>query len=112
MPIFLILTLNSDVNVLIEGLDAAAVELLTSEHPGDLELGKLTEEYFLDPDLRGILSAAELDPDKMRPLESQHLLLVTDVVYSTKFALTGNRKHQVYRMMLGFCWLFTRGQNY
>lgn len=99
---FLILTLNSYVDVLIEGFDAGEVEVLRSEHPGDPELGELTEEYFLDPDLRGILSATELDPDKIRPLESQHLLLVTDVVYSTKFVLTGNRKHQVYRTMLGF----------
>lgn len=86
--------ISSYVDVLIEGLDVGEVELLRSEHPGDPELGELTEEYFLDPDLRGILSAAELDPEMMRPLESQHLLLVTDVVYSTKFVLTGNRKHQ------------------
>ena len=71
------------------------MELKFSDVLGDLELGKLTEEYYMDVDLRELLSRAVLDPDKMAPLEGQHLLLVTSVMYSTKFVLKGNRMHQV-----------------
>ena len=79
----------------MQGLDNAGVELKFSDVLGDLELGQLTEEYYKDPDLREILLNTPLDPDQMAPLEDHHLLLVTSVVYSTKFVLKGNRKHQV-----------------
>lgn len=82
----------------IGGFDSGELELKMSDTLGDLELGKLTEEYFLDPDLRDILSDVTLDSDKMAPLEGQHLLLVTGVMYSAKFVLTGNRMHQVRRI--------------
>ena len=82
--------------MLIEGFDSGEVALKTSDTPGDLELGNLTEEYFLDPDLRDLLSVAPLNPDKMKPLEGHHLILVTGVIYSTKFVLSGPRKHQVW----------------
>ena len=81
--------------VSVEGSDIGGMELKLSDLLGDLELGKLTEEYYLDPDLRDILSAASLDHDKMAPLEGRHLLLVTCVMYSTKFVLRGNRMHEV-----------------
>lgn len=68
-----------------------------SDTPGDLELGKLTEEYLQDPDLRELLSVAPLNPDKMKPLEGYHLVLVTGVIYSTKFVLSGPRTHQVWK---------------
>lgn len=79
----------------IEGFDSGGLGLQVSDMLGDLDLGQLTEEYYLDPDLRDVLSVAALDSDKMAPLEGQHLLLVTGVMYSTKFALKGNRMHQV-----------------
>lgn len=59
------------------------------------ELGKLTEEYYVDADLRELLSLAVLDTDKMTPLEGHNLCLVTAVMYSAKFFLKGNRMHQV-----------------
>ncbi|XP_015770030.1 PREDICTED: uncharacterized protein LOC107348504 isoform X1 [Acropora digitifera] len=85
---------GSNFEMLIEGFDSGEVALKTSDTPGDLELGNLTEEYFLDPDLRDLLSVASLNPDKMKPLEGHHLILVTGVIYSTKFVLSGPRKHQ------------------
>ncbi|XP_074609659.1 uncharacterized protein LOC141863860 isoform X2 [Acropora palmata] len=85
---------GSNFEMLIEGFDSGEVALKTSDTPGDLELGNLTEEYFLDPDLRELLSVAPLNPDKMKPLEGHHLILVTGVIYSTKFVLSGPRKHQ------------------
>ena len=94
--ILLCFQLDSGLDVSIGGFDSGEVELKTNDTPGDLELGELTEEYFLDSDLRALLSAAPLNPDEMKPLEGQHLLLVTDVVYSSKFVLAGNRMHQVW----------------
>ena len=79
----------------MQGLDNAGVELKFSDVLGDLELGQLTEEYYKDADLREILLNTALDPDKMASLEGHHLLLVTSVVYSTKFVLQGSRMHQV-----------------
>ena len=81
--------------MLIEGFDSGEVALRTSDTPGALELGNLTEEYLLDSDLRELLSAVTLSPEKMKPLQGHHLLLVTGVIYSTKFVLSGPRKHQV-----------------
>lgn len=89
-----VVEVSSGLDVSIGGFDSGEVELKTNDTPGDLELCELTEEYFLDPDLRALLSAAPLNPDEMKPLEGQHLLLVTDVVYSSKFVLAGNRMHQ------------------
>ena len=84
-----------NLDIAVQGLDNAGVELKFSDVFGDLELGQLTEEYYKDPDLREILLNAALDPDKMASLEGHHLLLVTSVVYSTKFVLQGSRMHQV-----------------
>ena len=51
----------------------------------DLQLGRVGQKYILDPDLRGILSCAVLDADKMTPYQDQELFLITSVVYSEKF---------------------------
>ena len=81
--------------MLIEGSGKGELALKTSDTAGDLELGDLDFEYLKDPDLRQFLSAATLNPEKMKPLEDHHLLLVTSVIYSSKFVLSGPRKHQV-----------------
>ncbi|XP_078342286.1 uncharacterized protein LOC144628101 isoform X1 [Oculina patagonica] len=86
---------SRNLDIAVQGLDQGELELKFSDVLGDLELGKLTEEYYLDPDLREILSDTVLDPSKMAHLEGHHLLLVTSVVYSAKFVLKGNRMHQV-----------------
>ena len=85
----------------MQGLDNAGMELKFSDVLGDLELGQLTEEYYKDRDLRDILASTALDRDKMASLEGHHLLLVTSVVYSTKFVLQGSRMHQVLRVTQG-----------
>lgn len=85
---------SRNLDIAVQGLDNAGVELKFSDVLGDLELGQLTEEYYKDPELREILLNTALDPDKMGSLEGHHLLLVTSVVYSTKFVLQGSRMHQ------------------
>ncbi|XP_066026502.1 uncharacterized protein [Pocillopora verrucosa] len=85
---------SRNLDVTLESLDAGGLELKLTDVLGDLVLGKLTEEYYLDVDLRELLSHAVLDADKMTPLEGHHLLLVTAVVYSATFFLKGNRMHQ------------------
>lgn len=63
---------------------------------GVLALGKLSQKYIDDPDLRGILANAELDANKMKSFaESDKLLVITSVIYSETFDLKGERMHQV-----------------
>ena len=90
-----------NLDIAVQGLDNAGMELKFSDVLGDLELGQLTEEYYKDPDLREILVNTALDRDKMASLEGHHLLLVTSVMYSTKFVLQGSRMHQVLRVTQG-----------
>lgn len=85
---------SRNLDIAVQGLDNAGVELKFSDVLGDLELGQLTEEYYKDAELREILLNTALDPEKMASLEGHHLLLVTSVVYSTKFVLQGSRMHQ------------------
>ncbi|PFX18906.1 hypothetical protein AWC38_SpisGene16707 [Stylophora pistillata] len=89
-----------NLDVSFEGLDTGGLELKLTDILGDVELGKLTEEYYVDADLRELLSLAVLDTDKMTPLEGHNLCLVTAVMYSAKFFLKGNRMHQEYKEMV------------
>ena len=67
-----------------------------SNDQGVLKLGKLSQKYIDDPDLRGLLEKAELSPKLMKNFaEGDKLLLITSVVYSEKFELTGQRKEEV-----------------
>ena len=59
-------------------------------------LGKLSQRYIDDPDLRGILTKAELDTNKMKAFEDQKLLLITSVIHSDKFELQGERMQEVF----------------
>lgn len=62
---------------------------------GVLQLGKLSQKYIDDPDLREILTKISLDADKMSRFEEGHkLLLITEVIYSGKFELTGGKKSE------------------
>ncbi|XP_066027210.1 uncharacterized protein [Pocillopora verrucosa] len=66
-----------------------------SNDQGVLKLGKLSQKYIDDPDLRGLLENAELSPKLMKNFaEGDKLLLITSVVYSEKFELTGQRKEE------------------
>ena len=71
------------------------IKLIADDNLGDLLLGRVREEYILDPDLRGLLSIAVLDADKMIAYQDHELLLITSVVYSEKFEVVGERGRMV-----------------
>ena len=78
----------------IAGFGAGTIKLC--ENPGVLALGKLSQKYIDDPDLRGILANAELDANKMKTFaECDRILLITSVIYSEIFELKGERMEQV-----------------
>ena len=71
------------------------IKLSADDNVGDLLLGRVRQEYILDPDLRGILSSAVLDADKMIPYQDQDLFLITSVVYSENFEFVDKRVRKV-----------------
>ena len=71
------------------------IKLTADDNLGDLLLGRVRQEYILDPDLRGILSSAVLDADKMIAYQDHELFLITSVVYSEKFEVVGKREQKV-----------------
>ena len=62
---------------------------------GELELGKLDEDYFYDPDLDIILQETELDKGKLKRFEDEELRLIYSVIYSERFQLKGKRQSKV-----------------
>jgi len=80
------------------GLKAADIvegNLKISYELGELELGKLDQEYFKDPVLEDILKESELDAEKMKRFENEKLHLIYSVIYSERFQLTGKRQSEV-----------------
>ena len=82
------------------------ISLTIDDNLGDLQLGKVSQEYISDSDLRKILTSFDLDTNMMNPFQDQELLLVTSVVYSERFKVQGNRKHLVVTL---YCRLFVFG---
>ena len=76
---------------------ARQVEVTVKLHAdwGDIRLGKLNQQYITDLDIRGLLAKTILDTNKMEPYEDDKLLLITSVIYSDKFELTGERVDEV-----------------
>ena len=72
------------------------IKIKTADDLGELELGKLDQEYIKDPDLRELLHMTTLDGRKMESLEGQKLRLAYSVIYSEKFVLKGKRGHEVF----------------
>ncbi|XP_068744474.1 uncharacterized protein [Montipora capricornis] len=80
--------------VIVDVDETGEITLTIDDNLGDLQLGKVSQEYISDPDLREILRSFDLDTNKMSCLQDQELLLVTSVVYSERFEVQGNRKHE------------------
>ena len=67
----------------------------SNDDRGVLQLGKLSQKYISDQDLRVVLANTDLDAIKMKGLEDEELLLITSVIYSDKFVVKGKRMRQV-----------------
>jgi hypothetical protein len=80
----------------LEAGKCVKVNVKIADDLGELELGKLDQEYIKDPDLRELLDMTTLDVKRMESLEDQKLRLVYCVIYSEKFALKGKREHEVF----------------
>ena len=78
-----------------QAANIASIEIKINEDLGSLELGRIDQEYILDPDLREVLAKTELDINKTGVFEDQELRLITSVIYSQRFVVKGNRKNEV-----------------
>ena len=92
---FFIYNHNSEIDIGVGVGAMADIKLIADDNLGDLLLGSVRQEYILDPDLRGLLSIAVLDADKMIAYQDHELLLITSVVYSEKFEVVGERGRMV-----------------
>lgn len=74
---------------------AMEVTVKLNKDQGNLELGKLSRKYITDPDIRSLLDETVLDVTKIVVYSNvDELRLITSVIYSEKFELTGGRKRQ------------------
>ncbi|XP_067038685.1 uncharacterized protein [Acropora muricata] len=91
---------DSDIAIGLDVGNVAGITVIADDNLGSILLGRVREEYILDPDLRGILSIAVLNADKMIPYQDHELFLVTSVVYSEKFVVVGEREQKMLLLML------------
>ena len=75
--------------------EAVKGKYVSTDNLGYLELGKVSQEYITDPDLRDILVQTALDYNKVNSFEDSKLLLITSVVYSEKLEVLGSVDQQV-----------------
>ena len=78
------------------------VKVKNADDLGELDLGKLDQEYIKDPDLRELLDMAALDVQRMESLKDQKLRLIYSVIYSEKFVLKGKRGHEVFISVVNY----------
>ncbi len=94
---------HSNVSVKLDAAKTVKVNVKVEDDLGELELGKLDQEYFKDPDLRELLAKTALDADRMKGLKDQKLYLIYSVFYSERLLLKGKRKHEVFIGCIFFC---------
>ena len=80
----------------IEVGDFVGAKIKTNEELGQLELGKMDQEYITDPDLLRILADTELDRNLMKELEGCKLRLITKVIYSERLEVKAEREREVF----------------
>ena len=74
---------TEEVDIPLPGNAEGAIKL--NDDKGVLALGKLSQKYIDDQDLRGILANAELDANKMKSFaESDKLLLIIPLLFTAK----------------------------
>ena len=82
--------------------DEMEVTVKGQQDLGDIRLGKLSQQYITDPDIRSLLAKTILDTNKMEPHEDDKLLLITSVIYSDELEVIRERKDQVIFIYLFF----------
>ena len=97
---------SSHKEVIVDVGETGEITLTIDDNLGDLQLGKVSQEYISDPDLRKILTSFDLDTNKMSCLQGHELRLVTSVVYSERFEVQRNWKHEVVTF---YCRIFLFG---
>ena len=75
--------------------EAIKGKIVSTDDLGYLELGKVSQEYITDPDLRDILAQTALEYNKVNSFEDSKLLLITSVVYSEKLEVHGCVEQEV-----------------
>ena len=96
---------NSHMEIDLGIADVGEIKQTADDNLGDLQLGRVREEYILDPDLRGILSCAVLDADKMIVYEDRELFLTTSVVYSENVEVVRKRMQEVCTLSPPLLWM-------
>ena len=99
MSIENVINIRSSTEIEFQAADIAEVNLKISRDLGELELGKLDQEYFNDPDLKSILQETELDTEKMKDFEKEKLYLIYSVIYSERFEVGGKIQREVTRKL-------------
>ena len=80
----------------IEVGDFVGAKIKINEELGQLELGKMDQEYITDLDLRRILADTELDRNLVKELEGCKLRLITKVIYSERLEVKAEREREVF----------------
>jgi len=78
-----------------EAAKCVEAKIKLNEELGDLELGKIDQEYITDPDLRRLLADTELNINLMKDFKGYKLRLITKVIYSERFEVKGKREKEV-----------------
>ena len=99
---------NSHMEIDPDIAGVAEMKSTADDSLGDLQLGRVRQQYILDPDLRGILSCAVLDADKMTVYEDRELFLMTSVVYSENCEVVGKRMQEVCTLSPPLLWMAFR----
>lgn len=77
-----------------EAAKCVEAKIKLNEELGDLELGKIDQEYITDPDLRRLLADTELNINLMKDFKGYKLRLITKVIYSERFEVKGKREKE------------------
>lgn len=79
----------------VEAADVVGATIKINENLGELDLGKIDEEYIMGPDMNAILAKTVLDGDQMESIRDKSLYLIHTVIYSERFELKGNRRQEI-----------------
>lgn len=100
LTVVLVPPIGRNFEVGVEAADVVGATIKINENLGELDLGKIDEEYIMGPDMNAILAKTVLDGDQMESIRDKSLYLIHTVIYSERFELKGNRRQEVYYISL------------